>query len=186
MAAPSTHPPSLAAILQTLAASTNRHHSYAPQAQQPFLASYTPPILPQPAPEEELEEGEYEPEDYYPEEYNPSDAVPLPPTNHNLALHQKFPIQTQSRQIPGPELQSRPPSAPPKALPVDPATITTWPPALRHVTKLVSQNDAVLGRIRKLINVQHQHEKQWWDGRNALLQKQKARIEDRKKLDEVM
>ena len=149
---------------------------------------YAAPSAPQLGPEDELEEGEYEPEEYEPEEYDPggyepyepSNAVQLPAAAHTLPLH------SQPRQIPTPQPSSRPPSVPPKVAPVDPTTITTWPPALRHVTKLVSQNEAVLNGIRKLIATQHQHERQWWDGRNALLQKQKDRVEGRKKLDEVL
>jgi len=37
-----------------------------------------------------------------------------------------------------------------------------------------------------MIKVQNEHEKQWWDGRVALVKKQEARIEGQKKLDEML
>lgn len=114
--------------------------------------------------------------------------------------------------------------------PIDPATITDWPSGLRCVMRTVGRNDASLARIKKvytlqynqvfdfdtdyglrhvtqMIQVQHEHERQWydilisdyyrhemkclliphrWDGREALLKKQAARVEGRQKLDEVL
>jgi hypothetical protein len=37
-----------------------------------------------------------------------------------------------------------------------------------------------------MIKVQHEHEEQWWKGREALIEKQKARKEGQKKLDDVL
>lgn len=37
-----------------------------------------------------------------------------------------------------------------------------------------------------MIKIQHEHEEQWWNGRNALIEKQKGRKEGQKKLDEVL
>jgi hypothetical protein len=37
-----------------------------------------------------------------------------------------------------------------------------------------------------MIKVQHEHEEEWWKGRQDLLRKQEARIEGQKKLDEVL
>ena len=186
MAAYGSQPPSLAAILQTLAASsTNRHRTFTPQIHQPSLSPYVPPVNSQEAQDDDLEEGEYEPDEYNPGGYNPLDSIQLS-TDHGTPVHQELPLHTHSIPPPLSLPQSRSTSAPSKAPLVDPSSITTWPSALRHVTKLVSQNEAILIRIRKLIKVQNQHEKQWWDGRNALLQKQKDRIEGRKKLDEVL
>ncbi|KAL1968524.1 hypothetical protein VTN77DRAFT_1734 [Rasamsonia byssochlamydoides] len=68
----------------------------------------------------------------------------------------------------------------------DPSTITTWPAALKHVMRAVAQNEALQSRIRRLIRSQHEHEKQWWQGREALIAKQKARVEKKKQLDEVL
>jgi hypothetical protein len=37
-----------------------------------------------------------------------------------------------------------------------------------------------------MIKIQHEHEEQWFNGRKALIEKQKAREEGQKKLDEVL
>jgi L-rhamnose mutarotase len=37
-----------------------------------------------------------------------------------------------------------------------------------------------------MIKVQHEHEQQWWEGRKALIERQKARKEGQKKLDDVL
>ncbi|KAI9887954.1 MAG: hypothetical protein M1823_000211 [Watsoniomyces obsoletus] len=69
---------------------------------------------------------------------------------------------------------------------IDPATITDWPGALRCVMRTVAVHDASIARIKKMIKVQHEHERQWWEGRQALLKKHEARIDGRKKLDDVL
>ena len=68
----------------------------------------------------------------------------------------------------------------------DPSTITAWPDALKCVMKTVAQNEALQSKIRRLVRTQHDHERQWWDGRKALLAKQEARAEKKRKLDEVL
>lgn len=37
-----------------------------------------------------------------------------------------------------------------------------------------------------MIDVSHEHERQWWAGREALIEKQKARVDGQKKLDDVL
>jgi len=69
---------------------------------------------------------------------------------------------------------------------IDPATIIDWSSGLRCVMKTVARHDSVLDEIQKMIKVQNEHEKQWWDGRVALVKKQEARIEGQKKLDEML
>ncbi|KAL2821046.1 hypothetical protein BJX63DRAFT_254001 [Aspergillus granulosus] len=87
------------------------------------------------------------------------------------------PIPTSSRP-------QQPPQA--KESPSPATTITTWPAALRQVMRTVAQNEHLQQRIRFLIQRQHDHERQWWKGREALLQKQKSRAERKKALDEVL
>ena len=70
--------------------------------------------------------------------------------------------------------------------PIDPATLTTWPSALRCVTRSIACNEAAMARIRQLIRTQRQHEHQWWDGREALVRKQKQRGEGRRAVDHVL
>ncbi|KAJ5553183.1 hypothetical protein N7494_002561 [Penicillium frequentans] len=69
---------------------------------------------------------------------------------------------------------------------IDPSTITTWPAALRYVMRTVGQNEETQLRIRGLIRSQHNHERQWWKGREALLQRQGARGDKQKELDAVL
>lgn len=69
---------------------------------------------------------------------------------------------------------------------IDPATITTWPAALRCVMRTVTQNEETQLRIRGLIRSQHHHERQWWSGREALLKKQAARGQKKMELDAVL
>ncbi|KAL6234434.1 hypothetical protein BDW75DRAFT_212493 [Aspergillus navahoensis] len=65
-------------------------------------------------------------------------------------------------------------------------SITTWPAALKQVMRTVAHNEDIQRRIRFLIQRQHDHERQWWKGREALLQKQSARKEKKRELDEVL
>ncbi|OAX78525.1 hypothetical protein ACJ72_07165 [Emergomyces africanus] len=68
----------------------------------------------------------------------------------------------------------------------DSSTITTWPAALKYIMKTVAQNEDTQSKIRNLIRTQHDHEKQWWEGRQALVSKQAGREEKKKQLDEVL
>ncbi|KAJ5577877.1 uncharacterized protein N7459_006841 [Penicillium hispanicum] len=87
--------------------------------------------------------------------------------------------QTPRQPPPSPPKQSSTPT-------LDPATITSWPAALRYVMRTVGQNEETQLRIRGLIRSQHSHEQQWWKGREALLQRQQARGDKKKELDAVL
>ncbi|EGD84380.1 hypothetical protein H112_08085 [Trichophyton rubrum D6] len=87
-------------------------------------------------------------------------------------------ISSSSRQETG--------SVPSNKSSASPSVITAWPTALKYVMKTVAQNETVQYRIRRLIASQHEHEKTWWQGRQRLLAKQKARAGNQKKLDEVL
>lgn len=187
--------PNLASILRTLSAYTP-----APPPEIP-PTSYPPqPQVPPP-----LEDGElpYEPP-YEPAElpYEPPAAAYLqttaPPTPYEP---QQSLSQLQSH--PQPQLQPQPPPShrsqstqqqvsqkpvPSQQQPTLPSasTITTWPPALRHVTVHLAQNEEVMHRIKHLISTQHNHERQWWAQREALRKTQLGREEGRRKLDGVL
>ncbi|KAJ5731988.1 hypothetical protein N7493_003469 [Penicillium malachiteum] len=111
--------------------------------------------------------------------HSQSSAQPKPQIESNL-----HPPRTTSQSIPcrHPSSSSKPASTPT----VDPSTITTWPAALQYVMRYVGQNEETQLRIRGLIRSQHSHEKQWWNGRQALLQRQQARGDKKKELDEVL
>jgi hypothetical protein len=52
--------------------------------------------------------------------------------------------------------------------------------------RTVGQNEETQLRIRGLIRSQHSHERQWWKGREALLERQQARGDKKKELDAVL
>ena len=68
----------------------------------------------------------------------------------------------------------------------DPTAITSWPPALRYVTKQATENDKFTERIKKLIKSQHDHEKQWAEGREKLIQDRNKREEGRNAINDVL
>ncbi|KAI9042243.1 uncharacterized protein KD926_005743 [Aspergillus affinis] len=115
--------------------------------------------------------------------YEPTDALPPTP------VQAPTPSESSANRS-GPDPTSQPPrpraTGNPAATLGDTSSITTWPPALRHVMRAVSQSEDLLHRIRWLIQRQHDHEKQWWQGREALLKKQRARVDKKKQLDDVL
>ncbi len=57
----------------------------------------------------------------------------------------------------------------------DASTITTWPAALKHVSRHLVPNEQAANRIKHLISEQHKHERQWWAGREAIVARQQGR-----------
>ncbi|MCJ1228314.1 hypothetical protein MMC12_004975 [Toensbergia leucococca] len=136
------------------------------------LAAYTQPLPPTPSnpPPTDLEEGEYDPSTLI------LDLPPAPAPQPNLLPPP--PLSKPSTPLPNPTRHATP--LPP------PKPITTFPPALRHTLRLLSQNPHLLPRLKALISTHHTHERQWWAGRLALLQKQRDRVESKRKLDDVL
>ncbi|KAI4087739.1 MAG: hypothetical protein LQ339_008821 [Xanthoria mediterranea] len=177
--------PDLAAVLQTLAA----------------CAPPRPPI--QQTQEDDLEEGEYDPTEFH--SIIPAPAQPPPPTlypshqynEHNRPQIQQPPQSTYSAPT-APESHTTnlppTPSAPPNPSPQPPqpsatekaSTITTYAPALRHTTHLLSTSPTTAARIRHLIRTAHTHERQWWSGRQSLLHQLSTRSASRQKLNSVL
>ena len=154
--------PDLASVLRTLAAYSAPPPRAAPQS--PYVLSGLGDST-----TDELEEGEYDPEEAL-----------LLEVEDNLS----YTAPTQPPKPPSLTTEARKPS--PKIPRIDPTTITTWPAALRYVSSLIAREEAVSDRIRKLITVQHQHERQWWEGREALINLQKGREEGRRKVDDIL
>lgn len=148
-------------------------------------------------------------------QYNPSDLtsvlntlstltnpISIPPNaNHNDTHHDPSPDHNHDDYDPYEPPEPIHPQPPAPAAPTpkhldntpkprprsdDPSTITTWPPALRHVMHTMSQNEALQRKIRRLLHNQHSHERNWWDGREALVRKQVARAEKKRELDAVL
>ncbi|EAW11818.1 uncharacterized protein ACLA_005740 [Aspergillus clavatus NRRL 1] len=154
----------LTSVLRTLSALSNNqsHHRTSASVHQ---SSYpgTPPAV----------------EDEDDDPYEPAEA------SSSLPVAQVPPARPQQTPT-GSGAPTAQAGAHPSSTAGDSSTITTWPAALRHVMRAVSQNEESQRRIRRLIQSQHDHERQWWQGREALLTKQKARIEKKKELDAVL
>ncbi|KAJ5938261.1 hypothetical protein N7454_004603 [Penicillium verhagenii] len=109
-----------------------------------------------------------------------SSQIPQPiPQQHHIAK----PPRVEPNHTPRPVQTNIPKPSTPT---IDPSTITTWPAALKYVMRTVGQNEETQLRIRGLIRSQHSHERQWWKGREALLQRQQARGDKKKELDAVL
>ncbi|KAL2067347.1 hypothetical protein VTL71DRAFT_1772 [Oculimacula yallundae] len=112
-----------------------------------------------------------------------------PTTQNQNPIHFEQPQQVwrptheEARQIPR---STTPTEPPPQKVAVDPATIIEWSAGLRCVMKSVARNENITNDIRRMMKVQREHEEQWWNGREMLIEKQKARKEGQKKLDDVL
>ena len=173
--------PDLAAVLQTLAS----------------CAPPRPPV--QQTQEDELEDGEYDPWESHPiispfaQPIAPNSIVSQPHNEYNPPQHhplQSDPIahgnHAPNHQL-HPSAPSNPSPQPPQPSPIEKAsTITTYPPALRHTTHLLSTSPPTVTRIRSLIRTAHTHERQWWSSRQSLLTQLTTRSASRQKLNTVL
>ncbi|KAL2843667.1 hypothetical protein BJY01DRAFT_248563 [Aspergillus pseudoustus] len=153
----------LNSILKTLSAFSNPTTNNTPQQSHPSSNNE--------------DENDYEP----PEAVTPSLPKHSPPS----PLSHSFRPNPLTTHVPTSSSLSRPqPQA--KESPTTATTIATWPAALKQVMRTVAQNEHLQQRIRFLIQRQHDHERQWWKGREALLQRQKSRATRKKELDQVL
>ena len=109
--------------------------------------------------------------------YEPSDTITVPPPRACSAEETIAPRTATNAPTP---------AAAAAAASINPSSITTWPPALKYVMQTAAVNEALQARIRHLIQSQHDHERQWWRGREALVQKQEVRAERKSELDRVL
>jgi hypothetical protein len=100
-----------------------------------------------------------------------SETKPITPPPVLRSQSQTSLQQSRPLVAPPPDLRSR--STTP-AIP-DASTITTWPAALKHVTKYLVPDEKIAARIKHLIAEQHKHERQWWAGREAIVARQEGR-----------
>ncbi|KAJ0416639.1 hypothetical protein BJY00DRAFT_316643 [Aspergillus carlsbadensis] len=129
------------------------------------------------------DENDYEP----PEAVTPSLPEHSHPPSSSSSAHQPRPNPTIAPAPIPPSSSSRPQQPQQIQQRESPATtITTWPAALKQVMRTVAANEHMQQRIRFLIQRQHDHERQWWKGREALVQKQRSRAEKKRELDEVL
>jgi len=68
----------------------------------------------------------------------------------------------------------------------DGSSITTWPAAIKHVTKHLSTDEKVMFRIKHLMNEQHKHEEQWWSQRQAIVTKHAGRSGNQTKVADIL
>ncbi|KAK5081501.1 hypothetical protein LTR05_007632 [Lithohypha guttulata] len=57
----------------------------------------------------------------------------------------------------------------------DASSITTWPAAVKHVTKYIVADEQASSRIKHLVNEQHKHEEQWWRQRQEIVTRHAGR-----------
>ncbi|KAL6246188.1 hypothetical protein RBB50_006423 [Rhinocladiella similis] len=92
--------------------------------------------------------------------------TPPPIQRHQTSSPQQILPKARPEELPS---KSSTPTIP------DPSTITTWPAALKHVTRHLLPNEQAANRIRHLISEQHKHERQWWAGREAIVARHQGR-----------
>ncbi|RAK99724.1 uncharacterized protein BO80DRAFT_426392 [Aspergillus ibericus CBS 121593] len=171
----------LTSVLRTLSALSNQQ----PPPPQPPAAAPPAPFQNNTSQSHGLEDEEdpYEPSESLPH-------IPIAPISAPASAPATSPQTATSSQTraapPQPQSQPQPPNPHWNGTPEDTSTITTWPSALRYVMRTVAQNESIQQRIRWLMQRQHDHEKQWWQGREALLKKQASRSEKKKELDAVL
>jgi Protein of unknown function (DUF2458) len=68
----------------------------------------------------------------------------------------------------------------------DSSIITEWSPAVKYVMNTLSQNPEASAKMKRLIKNQHDNERQWWAGREALIAKHRDRVENKKKADDLL
>ncbi|KAF4213365.1 hypothetical protein CNMCM8980_000645 [Aspergillus fumigatiaffinis] len=160
----------LTSVLRTLSALSNNqsHQDYQNNPPSVHISSHSPV-------QQRTQDEEDDP-------YEPAEASPPFPVAQVHSNHSTY-QRTTGAHAPSAKAPLHPNASSSIA---DSSSITTWPAALRHVMREVSQNENAQRRIRRLIQSQHDHERQWWQGREALLKKQKARVEKKKELDAVL
>lgn len=124
------------------------------------LAHFTPQQAPQPAPQPQ----------------------PQSTPQHSLGV----PNSGDPRSRSATPTTKAPPARPSSTPATDPSTITDWRAAQKYVTFTLAQNQAATTRIPKLIKRQHEHERQWFAGRAALLSKQSGRAEGKRTVDNLL
>jgi hypothetical protein len=66
------------------------------------------------------------------------------------------------------------------------SSITTWPAAMKHITKYIASNEIIGAKIRQLITDQHKHETQWWAGREAIIKRHKSRGRNQQQASDLL
>ncbi|KAJ9606989.1 hypothetical protein H2200_009000 [Cladophialophora chaetospira] len=110
----------------------------------------------------------------------PANAYDRPITPPSISRNQshapnQFQHQNRMPSQPPPTAPLRSKTSTPKYDTPDASNITTWPAALKHITRYLASNEKVAARVKHLINEQHKHEREWWAGREAIVDRQQGR-----------
>lgn len=178
-------PPDIAALLQSLTAhlpkkqeqSETGAYEGSGNAPQHYQQQYLSNVV-HPAPTAFA--GQYPHEQLHQQQYYTQQT--FAPGPYQYQASGQTPQQAPAQRLPVADART---STPPQPR-IDPRSITTWPAALRYITKLSGTNDEFLPRIRALIKNQHDNERQWWAGREALVEQQGARAGGKQELDDVL
>ncbi|KAL8786766.1 MAG: hypothetical protein Q9213_002587 [Squamulea squamosa] len=163
------------------------------------LAACSPP---KPSFQQGLEQWKKSEGDRYgPSEYLPSiPSQSQPPQSGTYpplpSLPYPFPYPVPHDHVPG-QTDPQNPTSGPISISTSDSTVSTrsllyqaslirqWPAAVQHVAYLLSLPPTV-ARIRHLIRKAHDHERQWWSGRQSLIAKLSGREASRIKLNDVL
>ncbi|EWC47068.1 hypothetical protein DRE_03437 [Drechslerella stenobrocha 248] len=113
--------------------------------------------------------------------YDPR-QVYQPDLVHHHHHHQQPPAPAPAHVPPA---SAPPPQAPP-ANTVNPRTITQWPDALKYITTVVINNPIAMDRLRKMKLHQRDHERQWWQGREAIINRHSNSSSSKLTMDSVL
>jgi hypothetical protein len=108
-------------------------------------------------------------------------ALPSASVPHPYAASAPAQLSASSLSAPTQDPRRRPTTPQPES-----SSITEWPPAVKYVMNTLSKNLETTCKIKRLIKNQHDNERQWWAGREALLAKHKGRVESKKKADDLL
>lgn len=112
---------------------------------------------------------------------NPAPSTPQQQQHH----HERPPTHIYNPTPTLPTVSTPNPKKPPPPASAA-ANITTYPSALKHIMHLTTQNADFSARIQHLIKSQREHERTWFKARQALIEKQGAREEKRRRIEEVL
>jgi Protein of unknown function (DUF2458) len=108
---------------------------------------------------------------------------PVLPAPSTAAYTSPATVQPRSSSLAAPSLDPRRRSTTPQP---DSSGISEWSPAVKYVMNVLSKNAESSSKIKRLIKNQHDNEKQWWAGREALVAKHNGRVESKKKADDLL
>lgn len=115
---------------------------------------------------------------------NNHESSPIPGLGYLPHMEPPGPIMPKSVS---PQPRSRTMTPAPATVPVpDASGITTWPAALKHVTRYIAQNEVIATKLRQLVAEQHQHEKQWWASREAITRKHQSRGDNQQQAADLL